>query len=404
MKIAFLIGYFPALSETFILNQIIGLLNRGHTVDIFAVTNKWESTTHSEILKYNLLSKTHYRYNIRDIFYTLMKPSIGKYKKLIKTLNFLKYGQNAYRLRLFLDSLHIIKNGPYDIVHSHFATKNIIGAQLKDTGTLKGGLISSFYGYDITGFIEKNGKDIYNILFNNASRIIIIVNQWKKKLIDLGCSSEKIIVNRIGVDPAKFKNDGGKIKPFIQILSIGRLVEKKGLEYGIRAFAKINKKNPNVIYKILGEGPLKRNLTILTEKLGLKEKVFFLGSKDQDEIIKIIKKSDILLAPSITAKNGDQEGTPVALMEAMAGGLPALSTYHGGIPELVKDEHTGFLVNEKDSNDLANKLEFLIQNPKVRKTFGRNGRKQIKDNFNTNLLNDNLIKIYEDVLWEKKIK
>jgi colanic acid/amylovoran biosynthesis glycosyltransferase len=404
MKIAFLIGYFPALSETFILNQITGLLDRGHEVDIFAAARKGESLVQPEVLEYNLLSKTHYRYNPKDIFPALPGIFSGNFKKLPGTLNFLKYGANAFRLRLFLDGLHLLKNGPYDVVHSHFATKNIIGAELKEIDILKGKLVSTFYGYDITGFIKKNGKDVYDVLFRKADLIIVIVEKWKKKLIELGCKAEKIVVQRIGVNPEKFHNEFKGKNSNIRILSIGRFVEKKGFECGIRAFAKVGKKFPDTIYEIIGDGPLKNRLKILAEKLGIKEKVKFLGPKKQNEVTGIIKKSDIFLSPSMTAESGDEEGTPVVLMEAMASGLPVVSTNHGGIPELVKDGTTGFLVGEKDSGALADKLEILIKNPALGKKFGERGRKQIKENFNSNKLNDNLAQIYEKLLEGSKVK
>ncbi len=404
MKIAFLVGYFPALSETFVLNQIIGLLNRGHTVDIFAVTSKGEALVHPEVLKYGLLSKTHYRYNLKNIFSALFGISYGDLKKLLGTLNFLRFKSNAFRFRLFFDALHLLKGGCYDIIHSHFATKSIIGAELKEIGILKGKLVSTFYGYDVTGFIKKNGKDVYDVLFGEADLIIVIVERWKKKLVELGCVPEKIAVQRIGVNPEKFRDAHGRQNSTIRILSIGRFVEKKGFECGIRAFARVSKKNPDTIYEIIGDGPLKNRLETLAEELGIREKVIFPGPKKQNELMEIIKKSDIFLVPSMTAVNGDEEGTPVVLMEAMASGLPVVSTNHGGIPELVKDGTTGFLVGEKDSGALADKLEILIKNPALGEKFGENGRKQIEENFDSNKLNDNLVEIYSSLLTGSQMR
>jgi colanic acid/amylovoran biosynthesis glycosyltransferase len=398
MKIAFLVGNFPSLTETFILNQITGLLDRGQHVDIFATSGKYKDIVQSEVLKYNLLLKTHYRYNLKRIFRSGFDISVRNFRKPLRTLNFLKYGSNASCFRLFFDSLHLLKNGPYDIVHSHFATKNILGPQLKNAGIINGKLISTFYGYDITGFIKKNGKDIYDILFKEADLITVIVKQWKKKLVDLGCDPEKIITQRIGIKAENFHMRNTGNDSVSRILSIARFVEKKGIEYGLRAFAKVNRKNPGVTYEIVGEGPLKKKLKLLVDRLGIKEKVNFLGRRNRNEIIEIIKKSDIFLAPSVTAGNGDQEGTPVVLMEAMASGLPIVSTLHGGISELIKDGVSGFLVDERNSAALANKIELLIQNPKLRKDFGEKGRKDVLEKFNSNKLNDNLLNIYQGLL------
>ncbi len=402
MKIAFLVGNFPSLTETFILNQITGLLDRGQHVDIFATSGKYKDIVQSEVLKYNLLLKTHYRYNLKGTFRSGFDISVRNFRKLLRTLNFLKYGSNASRFRLFFDSLHLLGNGPYDIVHSHFATKNILGPQLKNAGIIKGKLVSTFYGYDITGFIKKNGKDIYDILFKEADLITVIVKHWKKKLIDLGCDPEKITTQRIGIKAEKFKVRNTQNGSASRILSIARFVEKKGIEYGLRAFAKVNRKNPGVTYKIVGEGPLKNKLKLLVDRLGIKEKVNFLGPRNQNEIIEIIKKSDIFLAPSVTARNGDQEGTPVVLMEAMASGIPVVSTLHGGIPELVQNEVSGFLVDERNAEALADKIDILLQNPKLRRNFGENGRKNVLEKFNSNKLNDDLVNIYQGLLRENK--
>ena len=111
-----------------------------------------------------------------------------------------------------------------------------------------------------------------------------------------------------------------------------------------------------------------------------------------------MKDVDILLVPSVTAQDGDQEGTPAVLMEALAQGIPVISTYHSGIPELVQDGISGFLVPERDTNALAEKIIYLLEHQEIWAEMGKAGRKYVEENFDTNKLNDRLIKIYQQLL------
>jgi colanic acid/amylovoran biosynthesis glycosyltransferase len=207
----------------------------------------------------------------------------------------------------------------------------------------------------------------------------------------------------MGVDCNKFSftlrypSHDGKIR----IVTIARLVEKKGVEYAIRAVAKLGKANENIEYNILGDGPLSGNLQQLIQELGVASKVKLLGWKQQHEVVEILNNSHIMLAPSVTSKNGDQEGIPVVLMEAMAMGIPVVSTLHSGIPELVQDKITGFLVPERDVETLAERLRYLIEHPEIWAEMGQAGRKFVEENYEINKLNNRLIKLYQELLVSK---
>ena len=222
-------------------------------------------------------------------------------------------------------------------------------------------------------------------------------------MIALGCKEKKIIIHRMGIDTSKFRYFPCKLigNENIRILTVARLVEKKGVQYGIQAFAKVLKKYSNIEYKIVGDGPLKEDLESMIKRLGIGEKVKLLGRMAQEEVIEIMKDATILLAHSVTGDNGDQEGIPVVLMEALALGLPVISTYHSGIPELVKDGKSGFLVPEKDIDSLAEKLMYLIKDPKIRIKISQEGRKYVKENHDINDLNDQLLEVYQQVLNEE---
>jgi colanic acid/amylovoran biosynthesis glycosyltransferase len=181
----------------------------------------------------------------------------------------------------------------------------------------------------------------------------------------------------------------------VRLVSVGRLVEKKGFEYAIRAVANLLEFYPDIEYTIVGDGPLKERLQELVQKLHVSDVIHFVGQRKQEEVIDILARSHVLLAPSVTAEDGDQEGIPVTLMEAMAVGLPVLSTLHSGIPELVQDGVSGFLVPERDMDALSNRLAYLIEHPEIWPEIGLQGREFIEEHHNINKLNDRLVEIYD---------
>ncbi|MHA2215337.1 MAG: glycosyltransferase [Candidatus Hodarchaeales archaeon] len=409
MKIAFIVWNFPALSETFILNQITGLVDRGNEVDIFAGQRSNESKIHSDVIKYNLLSRTfYYRLIPENIMWRFVKGgwlfATNFHKNplaILKSLNIFKYGREALQLRLFYWCLPFFSQGPYDIIHCHFGPNGNVGVLLKELG-IRGKLITSFHGYDLSSYLNEQGKGVYDDLFRRGDLFLPISNFWKEKLIEMGADEKKIIVHKMGVDTSKFQpSKRQKIQKRVPILTVGRLVEKKGLEYGIKAVAKVLQNNPNLEYKIAGDGPLRNKLKKLVSELKVENEVKLLGWQDQKTIFKLMQNTDILMAPSITSSGGDMEGIPVVLMEAMASGLPVISTNHSGIPELIQDGISGFLVPDRDVDALAWKLEYLVNHPEMWKDMGRNGAKYVEKNYNIQKLNSQLVEIYKKLIAGK---
>ena len=144
-----------------------------------------------------------------------------------------------------------------------------------------------------------------------------------------------------------------------------------------------------------GEGGLSEVLERLIEELDLKSHVRLLGRKSHEEVIRLLQDTHLLMAPSVTAKDGDQEGIPNVIKEAMAMGLPIISTRHRGIPELVEDGVSGFLVEERDVDSLANRLTYLIDHPEIWPEMGRAGRNCVQKYYDSNKLSDRLVSVYD---------
>ncbi len=191
-----------------------------------------------------------------------------------------------------------------------------------------------------------------------------------------------------------------EISPEILIISVARLVEKKGLTYGIEAVGQLIKKIPQLKlkYYIIGDGVLKSQLESQIQQLNLENTVELLGWRKQQEVQQLMSQADVMLASSITSKNGDCEGIPVSLMEAMAQEIPVISTYHSGIGELVADGISGYLVPEKEVVAITAKLEHLVMHPQLRRQMGQAGRKKVIEEYNINLLCDRLTQIYQQLV------
>jgi colanic acid/amylovoran biosynthesis glycosyltransferase len=172
------------------------------------------------------------------------------------------------------------------------------------------------------------------------------------------------------------------------------LVEKKGFRYAIEAFSRVSMECPEAVYDIIGEGPMRENLQQLISALKLTARVRLLGWKTQEQVIECMEAADLFVAPSVTAASGDQEGIPVVLMEAMAMGLPVLSTHHSGIPELVAHGRNGYLVAEKDIGALASAIVRAIQNPAERSAVGEAARLRVEDAFDVKVQNQRLMDLY----------
>lgn len=415
MKVAIVTVLFPCPSETFVLSQIKGLLDRSVDVHIFAHGKAADFELSDVPDKYNLLKRTTYYETSTDVIprskliriltalKLFLKSNAATKYSLLKSLNYKIFGKKALSLQSFYTvySFSNIGLDDFDVVHCQFGTLGQLAAVLKEVGIIKGSIITSFHGYDLSVYLDKVGKNAYAQLFRCGDLFLPISLFWERKLIKLGCPEDRIIVHRMGVDMGQFlfqprsqKNDEG----IIRLISVGRLVEKKGMEFGIRAFAKLYFANKNLRYTIVGDGELFDYLKSLTEILGVSDVVDFLGWKTPNEIVGLMENSNIFLAPCVTAKNGDQEGIPMVIMEAMALGLPVISTYHTGIPELIENEQTGYLVAERDVDALVRSIEILVSNTKKQIKFSKSGRIKVEQEFNSNVLNDRLLSLYQNVI------
>jgi colanic acid/amylovoran biosynthesis glycosyltransferase len=402
MRIAHFVDWFPSVSETFILNQLTGLIDRGHEVEIFAASAGDRKVVHADVHKYGLLERARY-HGIVPPPRALQKAFwVAQNRKRILQLLRRRPGMLAAPRLALSPSLWRktqMLNGAcraFDVVHCHFGPNGILAASLRELASLSGPVVTTFYGYDLSKFLSAHGKDAYRFLFARGDLFLPISERFKRQLVELGCPPEKIIVHRIGVDVRCFRPKAYRETAdcAIRILTIARLVEKKGVAYGIEAVAQLTRRYPDIEYTIVGDGPLRAALDDLICRRGLAARVQLLGWKSQEEVAVFLRNADILLAPSVTSADGDQEGTPTVLMEALAQGIPVVSTRHSAIAEVVPDGAAGFLVPERDAAAVAEKLALMIERRHCWPAMGAAGRKHVESYYDIEKLNDRLVDIY----------
>ncbi len=406
MKIAFIVGVFSKLSETFILNQITGLIDLGHDVEIFSMLKPEEEKIHPEVNEYDLLKRTHYLQDflpvnkVKRVFKATILICIHIWKHpwvIIKVLNVFRFGKKVLTLRVLFYAIPFLEE-KFDIIHCHFGP---IGKEfLFLIDILKTKYITSFHGFDFSRYVKQKGTDVYQELFKEGDLFTANTNYTKNKLIELSCNDKKIVIHPMGLRIDKFKYSERIYHPgeTIRILTVARLVEKKGVEYSIRAVAKVVSKHPNIQYKIAGDGPLREKLQNLINNLGIENKIRLLGWRSSEEIIKLFQEAHLFILSSATASNGDQEGQGLVLQEAQAMGIPVLSTYHNGIPEGVINGKSGFLVPEKDVEALSEQLNYLIEHPGKWPELGRKGRRFVEEKYDNVQLSKKLEDIYTQLL------
>lgn len=280
-----------------------------------------------------------------------------------------------YALRTYLQKQRI------DVVLANYgiAAAHLVPA-CRDLGIP---LLVIFHGHDATDQkLLKQYRRGYQRLFEYASFVITVSADMREGLIRLGAPPEKIRVVPCGVDIAKFRPASEpKEKLF---LAVGRFVEKKGPLHTIKAFHKVWQKHPDAKLVMAGSrsGECYAACSRWVANTGMAGAVVFAGVLTPAEIREWMARARAFVQHSITAANGDQEGTPVSVLEASASGLPVISTFHGGIKEAVVHNKTGFLVKEGDIDGMAASMMTILENSDLAGSMGREGRAHISSHYN----------------------
>lgn len=270
------------------------------------------------------------------------------------------------------------KNNKIDVVFAEYGgTGEVIVPVCKE---LNLPLIVHFHGFDASVRREIKKNNYYKELFAYASSVITVSKKMSSNLEKIGCASSKIIYNPYGPREEFFDVEPKFSKQ--QFLFIGRFVDKKSPQYLILAINELRNEFPKIKLFMVGEGYLYNSCQNLINYLDLSRNVILLGKQDAEKIRALMSDSLALIQHSVTAIDGDMEGTPLAVLEACAAGLPVISTYHAGIPDVISHGENGYLVKEHDIKKMVSYMKLLLGNPTKAKEIGVKAKKNIKLRFN----------------------
>lgn len=241
-------------------------------------------------------------------------------------------------------------------------------------------LIVHFHGFDASSYeVLEFNKDKYLEMFHFAKGIVVVSNKMKSAILELGCPKDKIFLNYYGPSVVFFENNPQYTSDVF--FAIGRFVDKKAPYLTLIAFYELQKEFPHAKLKMAGNGSLLNTCKNMVKAWGLDNNVEFLGVIKPEQTRLEMENALAFVQHSVIADDGDSEGTPVAILEAQAAALPVISTLHAGIPDVVINEETGLLVQEKDVFGMKEAMKKIIMDKKLAKKLGENGRKRILDNF-----------------------
>jgi glycosyltransferase involved in cell wall biosynthesis len=261
-------------------------------------------------------------------------------------------------------------------------------------------LVVTFHGYDGSQLLRVPGyRKALAGLFEAAAAVICVCGPMRERLVAAGCPDAKAHVRHLGIDTARFEaaDRGGRTGP-VRVLQVAGLSEKKGVPTALRAFARARDGGADLHFTLAGDGPARGEIVRLAADLSLGEAFDDRGAVPHAEAARLMAEADVFVHPSQVAPDGDREGLPTAIMEAMATGLPVLSTRHEGIPELVIEGESGRLVPEGDVEGLAAGMVEFAESAELRRTLGDAGAARVREHFDLRRKVSELEEFYEELL------
>lgn len=407
MKIAYLTNCFGIQSHTFIRREIAELNKLGIEVALFGIHE--EISDRLTASERTLVNKTTYLYPLRvlqivwlNLRWLVFRP--GRYFAALKVAVTNGERKPAQKLKLiyhFFIAAYLadaMEKARVEHIHAHFLN-------VSSTMAMYASLLSGIpYSVTVHSAGTRNAPHIIGIpqKLRHAQFLMMISRYNIDYFDDIYPCRDKAIVVRCGMDLQQYPYRkpvsiaaADTVLP-VSILAVGRFVEKKGFRYLIEAMALLRDRQVPATLEILGSGPLDADLRRRVKNLQLDDVVSFFGPASTDDVRTKMLGASVVAVPSVTGASGEMEGIPVVLMEAMALGVPVVSTRHSGIPELVRDGDTGLIVDEKDVVALASALQSFADTTRIGERVRRieNARKLIETEFNISVVAEQRRKLF----------
>lgn len=322
--------------------------------------------------------------------------------RALNAFNPFVYRRSVANLTSLYQAAILRNGGRYDILHCQFATLGEFVLKHKRAGLLSGKLVVHFRGYDISEVVETCGPHVYDALFATADYFIANCDFFRRKAVALGCPADRIDVVGSGIDLGNFPFGGAKRpKGLVRFVTVGRLIERKGIHIALDALAILAREGLNFHFDVIGEGPMRAELERQARAMDLDSLVTFHGSRTHADIRGVLEQCHVMLATSLTARDGSQDATVNTVKEAMAIGVLVVGTRHGGIPELVEEGETGALCEENDADELAAAVRRLLAAQEGWDAIAQRSRRRVEENFAIAVTNRRLLDVYEKALSQE---
>lgn len=389
LRVAYLLVRFPTLYETYVYNEIYWLYQNGVEIEVFSARAAKGGPVHQRAQEVANLVPVHHSPPISwsvlmaNLYFLLRSPL--KYLRAMGWVIGSTHRTPLYMglaLALFPKAVYyarIMRSHEIDHIHVHFAWVQQIMAVIASRliGVSNSVTLHAFDLYTQDPAVVRGQLE--------AATRLITISDFNRDFIASLCpdiARDDIALVRLSLDMDEFHpGDRRYTDEICQLLSVGRLVAKKGYEYLIEACAILSERGLDYHCSIVGEGPRAEKLETLVVEHGLESRVTFTGALAAADVRRLYQKSDIFALPCVVVDSGDRDGMPTVLIEAMATGIPVVSTPVTGIPELVTDGENGFLVPERDVSALAGALESLMQNRDLRIGMGQKARERVVKDF-----------------------
>ncbi|WP_225412510.1 glycosyltransferase family 4 protein [Stigmatella hybrida] len=398
-RVAYMMSWFPAVTETFILYEILELERLGVHVEVFPLFGRHGTVKHPGANK--LIARAHYR---RMFSWALLSAQLyWLWHSPLRYLGawWMALVGNWRSLGFLVRSLVVIPKAmlfaremqrlQIEHIHAHWATHPTLAALVIQRMT---GLNFSFTCHAHDLFIDRTMLDQKLA----AASFAVTISEFNRKLLSDLYGEEaarKIIVVRCGVDQDIFRpRPRARTSQVPIILCVASLRDYKGHSHLIEACRQLKEAGTRFRCLLVGDGPLRRQLEAEAVAAGVRAEVEFLGSRRRNEVAALMARADVVVQPSVVASSGQMEGIPVSLMEALASEAPVVATRISAIPELIRDEETGLLVPEKDPRALCVALLRVLSDRNLAQRLGRNGRRWVLQHFN---LRGNVVRLAESL-------
>lgn len=412
-NIAFVVKNFPTVSETFIVNQINGVIEAGYQVSLFAYNRVNTKVIHESLKRYDLLGRVQY----------FKKPPVSKLTRLLvffgwtlkhifklqwgrffKSINIFKYGKEAYTLKLFYEAQWFLLNNDFDLIHAHFGMNGERIAYLKAQGIIPKSvkIITTFHGYDLEPKNLEEYRTTYANLFKYADAFTVNTPYLEGLLQQVNFCNKPHYVLPVGLDTQFFKRTNPKHDTgFFDLVFCGKLIPLKGADVAIDVVRKLHDIGYiSVRLHLIGDGKLSEQIKLEVYEAQLEDYVILYGALSQEAIKVRFEQADVLIMPGRYDSEGRAETQGLVIQEAQAMELPVMVSGVGGMKYGLIHNESGFVVESENVDGFVKAVEMLILDSHLKEEMGKSGRVFVERNYDNDILGAKLLVIYKTTLYK----